>query len=108
MATHWVNPKLEQLKRNPPPELRMSLPLADTPDAVFRFSTVPSVLAVRQRIVCTDDCQNCVMFLRGCAKRCSRFPDLVCQACPCRGSEFAGEINKPGSIGDGDDEGVQT
>lgn len=53
--------------------------------------TVPSPW--RKKIVCTDQCDQCPMYLRGCAKVCVRFPDSVCSVCPCRASEGAGDIN---------------
>ncbi len=48
---------------------------------------------IRKGIICTDQCEQCPLFLIGCAKRCVRFPDLVCGDCPCRASFFAGSIN---------------
>lgn len=41
-------------------------------------------------VICNDDCDNCIMNTpSGCAKECFRFPDLVCEGCPCRASKFA-------------------
>ena len=45
----------------------------------------------RVGIVCVERCDTCVLSLRGCARDCIRFPDLVCQTCPCRAS---GELSK--------------
>ena len=43
-------------------------------------------------IICNDDCDNCPLNTdQGCAKNCFRFPDLVCEGCPCRASKFAPE-----------------
>ena len=61
--------------------------------------TVPSKW--RQSIVCTDQCDTCPMYLKGCAKRCSRFPDAVCATCPCRASIMAGNINGVSEIKEG-------
>ena len=47
----------------------------------------------RQEIVCTDRCDDCIMAQYGCAKKCIRFPDAVCDTCPCRASVGAGKIN---------------
>ena len=54
--------------------------------------TDPSVW--RQRIVCTDNCEECPLFQKGCAGKCTRFPTAVCATCPCRASQFTGKINE--------------
>lgn len=78
---------------NKEPLLRISIPLASESKGDRRkLQTTPSKLRTRMTVVCTDDCPNCIMFRLGCAKRCTRFPDIVCEACPCRASAFAGKI----------------
>ncbi len=44
-------------------------------------------------IECDDDCDNCPLYLKGCAGICNRFPDKVCKGCPCRASKFVGNVN---------------
>jgi hypothetical protein len=73
------------------PSLRINIPPADK-----GFNTIPTQKRTRMTVVCTDDCDNCIMFKLGCARRCARFPDNVCEACPCRASAFAGQINEVG------------
>jgi hypothetical protein len=41
-------------------------------------------------IVCIDDCEECPLFSRGCAGKCTRWDDLVCSGCPCLGSKYNG------------------
>ncbi len=89
MATTWVNPKLDR-----EPAMRITIPLADNEQRSRNLRTQPSRPEIRMAIVCTDDCENCIMYKLGCAKKCTRFPDIVCEACPCRASIFAGDINK--------------
>ena len=52
----------------------------------------------RLGIVCTDDCDNCPIYLKGCGRKCNRFPDAVCEACPCRASVGAVDINEGAPI----------
>lgn len=49
--------------------------------------TAPSSLS--QTVVCDDDCENCPLYLKGCAKNCVRWDDLICQTCPCLASKYA-------------------
>lgn len=49
--------------------------------------TAPSSLS--QSVVCDDDCENCPLYLKGCAKNCVRWDDLICQHCPCLASKYA-------------------
>jgi len=74
------------------PQLRLNVPLADTEQRLNQLSTTP--YKGRMEIVCTDDCANCILFNLGCASRCTRYPDIVCQSCPCRASKFVGQINE--------------
>jgi len=41
------------------------------------------------KIVCNDDCDNCELAKKGCAKNCVRWDDLICQNCPCLASKYA-------------------
>lgn len=41
------------------------------------------------KIICNDDCENCVLAQKGCAKNCVRWDDLICQNCPCLASRYA-------------------
>ncbi len=49
----------------------------------------------RRTVICTDKCDECPLSKLGCALKCTRFPDRVCESCPCRSSKFVGEINDP-------------
>ncbi len=48
------------------------------------------------KIICTDNCAECPMSKLGCALQCIRFPDKVCEGCPCRASKFAELSDDPG------------
>ena len=39
--------------------------------------------------VWNDDCDNCALHDKGCAKNCARWPDMICNNCPCLASKFA-------------------
>ena len=82
------------------PKLRITIPLADTEQRLRQLSTTPYKPEVRMSVVCTDDCANCVMYLLGCARNCTRFPDIVCAGCPCRASAFAGGMNEVSDDGE--------
>lgn len=43
----------------------------------------------KDKIVCNDECETCPLYLKGCAGICTRFPDKVCEGCPCLNSKFA-------------------
>lgn len=67
-----------------------------TPWVSSEENALTTPAAWHKLIVCTDDCESCVLNTpEGCANGCFRFPDLVCDGCPCRASEFAGPIRKP-------------
>lgn len=51
--------------------------------------TTPS--SWRELVCCTDECETCPLYLDGCSKSCVRWPDLICENCPCLASENAGE-----------------
>lgn len=93
-------------EKNKEPLLRISIPLASDAQRFRGLKTTPTKLRTRMTVVCTDDCENCIMFKLGCAKRCTRFPDIVCEQCPCRASAFAGKLTGYGG-GEDDDERVQ-
>ncbi len=82
------------------PQLRISVPLADTEQRLRQLATSPYKQDTRMAIICTDDCANCIMYKLGCARRCTRFPDIVCAGCPCRASKFAGDVNEVSNDGD--------
>ncbi len=57
--------------------------------------TLPKPPWWHKLIVCNDDCDNCPLnTAEGCARGCYRYPDNVCEGCPCRASKHAPkEIN---------------
>ncbi len=55
-------------------------------------------VAARVDVVCDDDCENCPLYLEGCAQRCVRWDDLVCKDCPCLASLHAGELGEPVTV----------
>ncbi len=87
----------EKIKKTGPelgPQLRISIPLADTEQRLHQLSTSPLKQSIRMTIICSDVCESCVLYTLGCAARCTRYPDIVCKGCPCRASKFAGTINE--------------
>ena len=52
--------------------------------------TAPS--AASHVVICNDDCENCPLFKRGCAKNCVRWDDLICKHCPCLASKYADSL----------------
>ena len=86
--------KIVSIMETREPAMRITIPLADNENRLRNLRTLPSRPEVRMAIVCTDDCDNCILNKLGCAKRCTRFPDIVCADCPCRASIFAGDINE--------------
>lgn len=40
-------------------------------------------------MVCTDKCEDCPLYTKGCGAKCVRWNDLVCNDCPCLGSAYA-------------------
>ena len=46
------------------------------------------------KIDCTEDCDSCLLI---CAWECTRFPNAVCEGCPClKAEEQIGERRKNG------------
>lgn len=56
----------------------------------------------RTLVCCTDECETCPLFNEGCARRCVRWDDMVCEDCPCLASEGAGKAQcvDPQAVGD--------
>lgn len=54
------------------------------PSLVRTKLTVPTKWAAK--IVCTDQCDKCPVYMGGCGRYCNRWPDEVCPGCPCLAS----------------------
>ena len=42
----------------------------------------------RGSVSCSNDCETCPLYIKGCAQECVRWPDLICARCPCLGSAY--------------------
>ena len=61
--------------------------VAQVPEHIL---TTPSLW--RHSLVCNDQCDTCPLAQRGCARVCIRWPDKVCESCPCLTSIGAGKV----------------